>query len=87
MAEINFNSLVSSEASVAVVDVAISGYHGAFTGVSKKHPKDNHVASVGEALATARAFRQAADDLEHWAVQRNLIHQTGLNYISAPFGE
>lgn len=87
MAEISFNSLVSNEASVAVVDVAISGYHGAFTGVSKKHPKDRHVASVGEALATARAFREAADDLEEWAVQRNTMHQRFVKDLEEAVGE
>lgn len=67
MAKVKVNTLVGNNASVANVKVDVGSFSGSFTAESKKHPKDEPLASVGEALALSRALAKVAADLEQWA--------------------
>lgn len=71
MSAVETNVIVGADAAVAQVSVDLVGYdRRTYTGTSKKHPKDQSIRSVGEALALARALRKAAEDLEFQATTR-----------------
>lgn len=72
------------------IHVQVLGYEVVETGSAKLHPKDTFNRDVGIALATARAYRRMAGQLERLAneyVDQKDTYRTSTNWtINYPFG-
>lgn len=69
MSKVTHTTILTDDGAAANVAIKVEGQKFVGQGIAKRHPKDERDDFIGAALATARALRDAADQLEARAEQ------------------